>query len=150
MEPEYPQPDCLSWNRRHRDIGIKISLHAIGRDYTPDNKGIWCYYIFIHESKVPVELFKRLWLEDERTKFTEVSPERITHDYYTDDISALDFHGGCTYYAKHGHTEGHRSVEIGCDYNHLYDQEEPFKPFHMVELDAQNSVNKLLDILCKP
>jgi len=145
----YPQPDCLTWNRYYRNIYIKISLHAIGRDHTPENKGIWCYYIFIHESRIPSELFKRLWLEDERIKLTDVSPWRITHDYYTDDINALDFHGGCTYYAKHGHTDGHRSVEIGCDYNHLWDMEQGFEDFDKVLSDAQNSVDKLLDILCK-
>ena len=45
------------------------------------------------------------------------------HDYYGSIVSEVELHGGITYYAKHGHSEGHRYVEIGCDYNHLRDHE---------------------------
>jgi len=142
-------PDALSWNRIHRDIPIKISLHAIGRDYTPEDKGTWCYYIFIRESKVPKEVFQRFWLEDKTFQIAENCPVWVTHDYYTDDTSALDLSGGITFYQKHGHTEGHRCVEVGCDYNHIWDQERGFRTFEEVLFDAQHSVDCLLDIVCK-
>jgi hypothetical protein len=78
--------------------------------------------LYIYEAKTPKEIFDQLWLEDQTYQITPESPERITHDYYELLIlSFVDFHGGITYYAKRGHTEGHRCVIIGCDYNHLGD-----------------------------
>jgi hypothetical protein len=109
------------WRGSYRGIQYKVSLRAIGRDYTPASEGIWCFYIFLNEDKV--KDFAPLWLEDEIYKYKPEAEGRITHEYYCEPFKSLEFHGGVTYYAKHGHTEGFRTVEIGCDYNHLWDME---------------------------
>lgn len=118
----FAQPDAKKeWQGRYRDIAYRISLHSENCGYTPGGLGIWCFYLFLHENKI--EGFDRIWLPDIAKRYTPVSPERISHDYYVDPLNRLELHGGITYYAKHGYTEGHRCVEVGCDYSHLWDHE---------------------------
>lgn len=109
------------WTGRYRDVSFRISLHAVGERYTPGSEGIWCFYVFLNEQAVPN--FSALWLEDKVYRYKPDAPGRITHDYMASIPSGIEFHGGITYYAKHGHTEGFRCVELGCDYNHLWDSE---------------------------
>jgi hypothetical protein len=117
LKPE--QQDC--YRGIYRDISYKISRHAKGQSYTPQSEGIWCYYIYLHESKV--KDFASLWAEGEVVKITPESYGFVSYEYYKEPFNSIEFHGGITYYAKHGEFEGHRSVELGCDYNHLWDIE---------------------------
>ena len=67
--------------------------------------------------------FEEIWLPEEVKSFSS-GREYISHDYYgCPRLRNVEIHGGITYYAKHGHTVGHRCVEIGCDYSHLYDDQ---------------------------
>jgi hypothetical protein len=81
------------------------------------------YYVYLREGMVPN--FEEIWLPDELKRCAPTSPERVSHDYYEcARLCGVEMHGGITYYAKHGHSVGHRCVEIGCDYNHLHDDEQ--------------------------
>ncbi len=82
----------------------------------------WNYYVYIPEYLTKPEVFAELWLEDKLSRWTESSPERVSHDYMSGKVGEIDMHGGITFYQKHGHSVGHRLVEIGCDYQHLMDQ----------------------------
>ena len=80
------------------------------------------YYIYLREPMVP--RFEEIWLPGELKRWSDKSPERVSHNYFgCRRIANVEMHGGITFYAKHGHTVGHRCVEIGCDYNHLYDDQ---------------------------
>lgn len=81
--------------------------------------GQWNYYVFLHEKNCVN--FAALWLEDKLVQVTPESPVRVTNDYYVDPLSSIEIHGGITWYEKHGYVEGHRCVEIGCDYSHVFD-----------------------------
>ena len=131
------------WQCRVHDLFVRVSLHAVGEAHTPQGQGIYCYYIYTYESVVGQEKFKELWLEDEVFKYRPDAEGRITHDYYSLPIlKEVDFHGGATFYAKNGHTEGYRSVEIGCDYNHGWNQDNP-PSFERVCRDALQTAEQV-------
>lgn len=80
------------------------------------------YYVYLREAMVPN--FEEIWLADELKRWWPTAPERVSHDYYgCSRLCNVEMHGGITFYAKHGHSVGHRYVEIGCDYGHLYDDQ---------------------------
>lgn len=147
----FNKPDNKIWHVRHRDFYGKLSLHAEGRDYTPESKGIWNSYIFIPERLTPTGLFSKIWLEDKIIRLNEQSPARITHDYMSCGyLTDIPLHGGLTYYAKHGHTIGHRSVKVGCDWNHLWDMESCFADIEEVKLDLTTAIDHWLDVIVPP
>lgn len=80
----------------------------------------WCYYIVIPERNVPSK-FRQLWLEPKKYTWG------VSYDYSDTPISGLNWHGGVTFYQKHGEVEGHRAVEFGCDYSHYWDQGQDYR-----------------------
>lgn len=132
------------WRGSHRGIQSKIVNWDKGADYTPGSEGIWNCYIYIPESKAAN--FESLWLPDIAKRWSPNSPERISHDYYAPGFPFIEMHGGITYYAKHGHTPGHRRVEVGCDYSHLWDHERGGGYTHdSVAGDAVAAIDALYD-----
>jgi len=114
------------WSFIHAGLPVIIKHWGLEREgyFAPFNngKGVWNYYVWLPEYLLK-EHFSKVWLEDELIQFTPTSPVRIAHDYMSAPFASVDWHGGITYYQKHGQIEGHRSVELGCDYSHLFDQE---------------------------
>lgn len=134
------------WHGTHKDISFKI-VHWAEGEAINDGKGVWNYYVFLHESKTPN--FNALWLADEEKAFSPNGRKYISHDYGSAWVSSdCDWHGGVTYYAKHGHTEGHRAVEFGCDYSHLWDAEAGFDTeLRDVVYDARNTIEQIAERL---
>lgn len=112
QEPEHID----NWSGQHDGWCYKISLHGKGKPYQCGGQGTWCYYIFIPERRLSAEDFHKLWLEPQPTVYSFTA-----YEYYKTPVSNLYWHGGVTYYAKHGEEFGKRCVEFGCDYNHVYD-----------------------------
>ncbi len=112
------------WTYQYSGLVVEITHHSAG-ELINDGKGVWCYYIYIHEGKCKPGVFANLWLEDKVSKWYESSPERVTHDY-NDILPDCEWHGGITYYAKHGHSLGHRCVQAGCDFSHLWDHDQGY------------------------
>ena len=140
-----PEPQNI-WRGVYRDIQYKVAHHGKGLDYTPGRDGIWNYYVYLHEDRV--NDFARIWLNDEIRKYKPDVKGYVSHDYYGcrafDDIH---FHGGITYYAKHGHTEGFRCVEIGCDYNHLWYQERGYGyDLETILFDVKETIDSAYEI----
>jgi hypothetical protein len=137
------------WSFTH--AGLYVSIVNWGKErgeFEPMNHGhgVWNYYVTLPE-RLLGEKFKEVWLEDKRFKFTPNSPEQINHDYYGHPFSDVDWHGGITYYAKHGQLEGHRNVELGCDYNHLWDSERGYNyTLEEVVADAKKTAEELAAI----
>lgn len=115
------------WLAQHESgLTIEIVHWGIDREqpeFEPLNngKGVWNYYIYIYEKLLSKEKFETLWLPDKIVRFSTEGSEHITHDYYDLAVCNLDWHGGVTFYRKHGQTVGHRYVQIGCDYSHIWD-----------------------------
>lgn len=122
------------------DQKILIRIEHWGLDLRVyEGAGQWCYYLRIYESLV--EDFEEWWLSDQISEWG-----RVHHDYHALDLDNLELHGGCTYYAKDGHSVGHRSVEIGCDYGHYGEIGVP-KRLERVQAEALNSAKKLIQRL---
>lgn len=113
------------WSYSHAGMCVEIVHHSVG-ELVNDGKGIWCYYIYVLEARCKPDVFATLWLEDKLIQYTPVSPVRITHDYES-LLADCEWHGGATYYDKHGHSAGHRAIQIGCDFSHLWDAEQGFE-----------------------
>jgi hypothetical protein len=145
MDPEL-QPTKLTY-RLPDDIKshltVEVTLHDVGKEYTPRGQGIFCYYVYVYEKHCPPELFERLWLEDRVVKSTDESEGRLTYDRdYLLELLDANFYGGITYYRKHGHTSPFRCVQLGADFNHCWDQENPPK-FSKVKLEALQTRNQI-------
>lgn len=106
------------WTGTHNGLNFKIVHWGKGESYCAGGQGVWNYYIYINEKQT--NRFPELWLEP---KVIDPGTSRsfVLYDYYKTFIASADWHGGVTYYAKHGEVSGPRTVEFGCDYNHLYD-----------------------------
>lgn len=137
-EVKLDEPHAKRWTFMIENINVEIILWGEGCDHHNEGRGVFYYYLYIPE-KYFKNIFEGLWIEDKIYKITEASPERVSHDYHMiKAIDYMDLHGGCTFYQKLGHTEGHRVVKVGCDYNHLWDMENPHN-FYQVARDAKRS-----------
>lgn len=120
-------------------LAIEIVHWGVDREDTtfePLNggKGIWNYYITVFESLVPLELFNSLWLDNES-------------NYDLAPFSQVEWHGGVTSYKKLSQTPGCRSVKIGCDYSHLFDEERGYDyTLEEVTADALETARQLKEL----
>lgn len=112
------------WHGQHRGIAFKIvnwnfdrSSGTSLRDDHPS--GCWNFYLYLHETKV--HDFASIWLPPKITRLSPESSEWITYDYYSSPLSGIEMHGDITWYEKQGEVPGHRTVDIGCDYQHSFD-----------------------------
>ena len=86
-----------------------------------NGKGVWNYYIMLPEW-ILKDKFPSIWLDD----LVNESYSYISHDYMNASFADVYWHGDLTFYTKLGHTKGYRAVEVGCDYNHLFDMEQDY------------------------
>lgn len=141
---QYQMRNCnSSWFDTHLGIQYEITHHSIS-EY--NEQGIWCYYVhLIKENFQNIEDFNSLDLpilyhENKTDNF------KYFYDYFSMD---LDFHGGITHYSKKhrfiGKTgEYDYSLKIGCDYNHLWDQESNFyEGYHHIVSDAKRTIDDI-------
>lgn len=130
------------WRGRYRDVGFKIVSWPFRGLEDRFPSGAWNYYVYIQESACAD--FTAIWLKDKKVRFSEKAPFHITHDYYNSPVGDVEMHGGITYYAKHGHTEGHRCVEIGCDYQHLWDDGKSYDEEDVLR-DVEHTIDHLYE-----
>ena len=137
-----PLRKATQWQGTHRGIAFHVIVHESeaypdGRLYP--EKPAWCAYIFMRESQC-VD-FPSLWLPDE-VKQVSSGREYVSHNYMEGIVGSIKMHGGLTYYKKHGHTEGHRCVEVGCDYQHYCDEGQDYDLQYVI-LDTTDSIDRL-------
>jgi len=136
-----------TWRGTYKGLHFQIKHWGVGQKHTPVSDGVWNFYIWLPESKLLD--FPAHWLTPKLVKITPESPGFVSHDYYSIPAANIDgWHGGPTYYAKHGEVEGHRVVEMGCDYNHLWDYErgEPYE-LNDIVVDVQQTIDNLQPLL---
>lgn len=114
---ELPKPN-IQYKIQYKDTVLEVHHRPednhIGRLYG----GSFCGYIYIYEKNC--KDFESLWLPDVFHSFSENGPKHVSHDYHS--LHDIDLHCGITFYTKHGHTVGHRCVQLGCDYQHYWDE----------------------------
>ena len=156
MVADFPIDDMVNLSRREtfHDIGVKFSNHARHEyDYpvgAPTRKrpgrGIWCYYVYINEQMLPADLFAEFWLAPTRHYERSSGHSEPMYNYDSPRWADADWHGGVTWYQKLGGLDGDlRSVEIGCDFNHSWDQHQWFT-YDLVKREAERTVERLREM----
>lgn len=132
-----------TWSCTIDQITVEIVCFAKDNPYIRNGNGIWNYYFYLHEVNWPC-IFPDWWLEDLISDYG-----KVYHHY--NHLDVCEFHGGITYYSKHGTMEGHRCVQIGCDFNHLWDEgvEYDFEHVKRIALNSHTLLLNHLKSLCE-
>ena len=105
------------WSGDYRNISWEINQFEIG------GKPAWAFYLYIKLDQIPEDIRERFWLSGERMELGGKPSRHIMYRYENEPfISELCWHGGCTWYSKHDHDGQRRVVQIGCDYQHYFDE----------------------------
>lgn len=92
----------------YRGLTIKINH--------PHDHYQFCFYVYLDPTRFTNKtVANKLWLRDTDKWWRTDKLPYIIQD--------LPWPGGITFYAKHLGANKYRSVEIGCDYGHLWDME---------------------------
>ncbi len=127
--------EARTWHDRYRDIAYEV-------DYQVDSD-IWHYYLWINLKQLPSEVREQFWLEPKPVQSSKNTPTRyIYEEKNKPPIGNLDWHGGCTFYEKHGHGNDLRVVHVGCDYNHLFDSWQTYSLDSVVQ-DVKRCIDSL-------
>lgn len=114
------------WTTRAGTFTIEVSRHESG--YGID-KHRWCVYAYIYPNH---PLFKKI--KGEST--------------FQGALGALPLHGGCSYLQRHySHARKCTSVQIGADYNHLYDERYTFMATKEDAVSVFNDAEELFELL---
>ena len=124
------------WKGTYRGVRFEIARWGVGRDYLPD--GIWNYYLWIPLDMIPKEKHHEFL-----AKIKKDDKGRINYRY-TDLklLCDLDWHGGITYYSKHGIDGNPIVIEAGCDYAHIWDDGKNYQ-LNQILHDCQNTIDEL-------
>lgn len=135
------------WMHSHKGVSVKISHHGYRKDggFT-ESPGTWCYYVLLSQKNAPDD-WARFRAKKGKfnfgpvTRYSESEGPAWGHDW---------FHGGITSTTSGQFTcrkTGLRikTVEVGCDYAHLWDSEAGFPDtLETVKSDAEQTVDSLL------
>ena len=119
--------------------GVNWEIDFIERSYAK----WWTYYVFLKKDRMIANEFKLFNCPVKTYKLG--NRKRKSYDYYKLP-GCFEFHGGCTYYEKHrDDTLGHFVIQIGCDYNHAWDEDEAQDYcFEDIISDVNKSIDKFL------
>lgn len=125
------------WTGTYRDITFEIqNFDLVAKD------DAWTFYLYIKLVQLPEDIWERFWLKPEKyNHYIRYNYERYNYDEEP-LIASLDWHCGCTYYKKHGHDGELRVVQIGCDYQHLYDEGKYYNE-EIIYKDVQRCIDSL-------
>lgn len=124
------------WTGAYRSFQYKVTRHAVTED-KPD--GIWCYYIYVPLERLP-ESVRADWLREPEVMSVRHNQSPIMYRLCPD--LDIELHCGCTYYQVH-ESDGNAPVaEIGCDYNHVWGEND-YYDMESVERDCKHSIDCL-------
>lgn len=135
MSPKLRQ--STHWNGTHRSVFFTVKHTEVAR-----LGSLWTYYVFLPEYKLGSETFEPLWLKPEESYNF---PSFEFYAYESLPPAQVDWHGGVTFYRKHGETVGCRSIELGCDYAHCFDQGKTYA-LEDVLADVKHTINQLITL----
>lgn len=139
MKPTYELllKGACTWREKHKGVEIILSFHSC----TEYNKsGTWCYYLLI-----PKDMYPHRWDDFKCKRVDGYERNGIAFDH-------VDFHGGITFSKNQKYYDPFRkeykySVKVGCDYAHLWDEEQGYPDdYASVLYDAKNSAEQFLNI----
>jgi len=135
LTPDVLVKSSMEWKGDHKSTGYSIRYWGVN-EYNP--KGVWNYYVYLYPEQWGEETFNKFVLEP----YKEYKPGLYLYNY--DNFSIYEFHGGPTYYKKHVCPETLKvvSVEVGCDYSHLFD-ERCYYNFDSVKRECLNTIDLL-------
>ena len=130
------------WFGIYRGVAFEINnfITEAVRDIIPEKEN-WTYYLRLQLDRIPKESDpKSYWLEPQKDeKFG-----RTSYKYYQHQMADLNWHGGMTWYSKEtGIDDTPKSIKIGCDYQHIWD-EGVFYNIDFVTRDVQNTIDDFL------
>ena len=95
------------WEREGRNFMVKVSRHTQRRYDPTEGSNNWCIYAYIYP------------------KHPDFAKFDVDGPMYQDAAAAMPLHGGPTFFQAHYDRKKNEctSVQVGADYNHLYDDE---------------------------
>lgn len=145
MKPTYEEylDSHATWKRHYRGVMYRIAFWGLN-EHTPH--GMWNLYLHLPEQMFPAGEFvtRGIYREAERMRLTPTSPLRDVYNYRGFPFDELDLNGGPTFYEVRGEAPEREAV-IGCDYNHLWDDERGHpEDLGWIEQDAFGAIDALL------
>lgn len=127
------------WHDEYRNI--RFSINKFAPSLPEYHESAWTYYLHIPLKQLPESVRERFWLEGEPDGITG---KRIVYDYYKEPLMAnIYWHGGITWYSKQSGLDGTpRSVKIGCDFQHLWDEYQIYSLEDVVR-EAHRTIDEL-------
>lgn len=129
--------------------GLAYLISFWGEGRMNDGRGMWNYYVTIVEDQLSPEDWAKVWLPVTSKWKRSSGHEDPSYNEYSSILSDGDFHGGITFYEKRAQVDGtRRSVKVGCDYGHIWDEDVGYNyDLEYVHRDALNTCAKLAKIL---
>ena len=121
----------------YRKIAFEISEPT--EEYNFYNYYIYIVLDFIQDE----EMADDLWLEPVDGTIIPERPRKMYPYLENPLLSSLDFHGGITFYSKYFDSQDRRQIKIGCDYNHLFDQDRYYNQSEVLE-EVKNTIDDFL------
>lgn len=126
------------WQGRYHNISYEI--HNWGDRDINHPTGRWNYYIHLDESKILNT--KEIFLEPKPAFWID---NYLTYPYDDSPFSEIYWHHGLTFHEVTNEINiGHRTLKLGCDYQHLSDEGIPY-----TVPDILKSVKRTIDELLK-
>ena len=120
--------ESLDFSGTYRNVPFLIRMtkqrEMQGEKYYYPAKENWAHYIFLSEQRVPTEKRHRWFLPAHVGSVSTGGREYVSYNYCAEGAlpSALEWHGGITFYDYVEQTPGHRAIKMGCDYQHSWDE----------------------------
>lgn len=146
MQPQDYLDAAYYWKGSHRGIPYQIVLWDVA-SAMHDGKGSWNYYLFLKEQAFADQsIFERMWLDPVEYPGTERYKAMKFYQYSgVYPLTLFDMNGGPTFYEKiTDELTGNRTVKVGCDYSHHWDEERGY-PYdrQYIEGSARRDIDNL-------
>lgn len=133
------KPTREIYRLEYKGITIEVSRHFQKNWRTEEDQDVWCFYLQLAVEMFPPEYHEDLWQPHDMSDFG--SPMQP----YAQCLQDLEWHSGMTYYEKTSpHDFPFRAIKAGCDYNHLWDENQHYDA-DAVMRDAKNCVDSLFE-----
>lgn len=141
------------WVRSHKGVSYLVSHHGhrTGEEYAgaEAHPGTWCWYLLI-----PQQMYPHRW-DDFAVKVVEAPGNEFVPAFFyhtePEAFSDLPFRGGITWSSNETQFDRKTGTswamsKIGCDYNHLWDEEAYFPDtFQSVCRDAERCIDAFIE-----
>tara|TARA_R110000851_G_scaffold78000_5_gene172076 strand:+ start:14406 stop:15002 length:597 start_codon:yes stop_codon:yes gene_type:complete len=134
------------WYGSHKGVNFEINRwNTAPNTFQPEGNENWTYYLTLEIDKIPKEHNpKSYWLKPNKSERFR----NISYEYYNHPVMPnLDWHGGQTWYEKKSGIDGQpKVIQIGCDYQHSWDQGMTFT-LEGLQNDVANTINAFLNLV---